>query len=324
MIRESHPHRPAPFHRSLRHHNLRRPRLRTHQPPRHRCGRHHLRHRRSTPGHRPRTPHGSHRCISRRSSSRPSAPPTSSPPTTPNYKVTEANLLVLCNVGIRAETTDEGLLVSARCQPALHPRRSRSNQPPVPEARPSSPSQRTLEVYQSPQTEPLKIIVAIEGTTEKQRQPHRPRSHLHAGAYPVREPARKISRIPSSGLEDAVPVHSPPTECQPLRKIPAPSNAPFSNSAAKPSASPARTTTSPRKSSTASPGNPEAVQPGLELGIVVGGGNFWRGASAIRPRHGPRHRRLRRHARHRHERPGARRRACTPSASPASCSPPSK
>ena len=44
---------------------------------------------------------------------------------------------------------------------------------------------------------------------------------------------------------------------------------------------------------------------GVEIGIVVGGGNIFRGLAAAGPRHGPRDRRLHRHARDRHERPGA-------------------
>ena len=59
----------------------------------------------------------------------------------------------------------------------------------------------------------------------------------------------------------------------------------------------------------------------VEIAIVVGGGNFFRGAELSPARHGPRPRRLHGHARHRHERPrpaglpraGRRwRRACSP------------
>ena len=44
---------------------------------------------------------------------------------------------------------------------------------------------------------------------------------------------------------------------------------------------------------------------GVEVGIVVGGGNIFRGLAAAAPRDGPRDRRLHRHARDRHERPRA-------------------
>jgi hypothetical protein len=87
------------------------------------------------------------------------------PSNNPNYKVTEANLLVLCNVGINAETTDEGLLVrldvSALSIPIEVDLTSRQLLKLTLVA-----LQRTLEQYQSPQMEPLKITVAIEGTTE--------------------------------------------------------------------------------------------------------------------------------------------------------------
>lgn len=87
------------------------------------------------------------------------------PSNNPNYEVTEANLLVLCNVAISAETTDEGLLV----------RLDVSNLSIPDEVDLTSRQlikltlvalQRTLEQYQSPQTEPLKITFTIEGTTE--------------------------------------------------------------------------------------------------------------------------------------------------------------
>ena len=87
------------------------------------------------------------------------------PTNNPNYKVTEANLLVLCNVGIHAETTEEGLRVSLDVSelsiPAEVDLTSRQLLKLTLVA-----LQRTLEVYQSPQMEPLTIIVSIEGTTE--------------------------------------------------------------------------------------------------------------------------------------------------------------
>ena len=87
------------------------------------------------------------------------------PSNNPNYKVTEANLLVLCNVAISAETTDEGLLVrldvSNLSIPAEVDLTSRQLLKLTLVA-----LQRTLEHYQSPQTEPLKIAVKIEGTNE--------------------------------------------------------------------------------------------------------------------------------------------------------------
>jgi hypothetical protein len=87
------------------------------------------------------------------------------PTNNPNYKVTEANLLVLCNVGIRAETTDEGLLVSLDVSQLSIPVEVDLTSRQLLKLTLVA-LQRTLEVYQSPQMEPLKIIVAIVGTTE--------------------------------------------------------------------------------------------------------------------------------------------------------------
>ena len=61
--------------------------------------------------------------------------------------------------------------------------------------------------------------------------------------------------------------------------------------------------------------------PGVQVAVVIGGGNFFRGAELQPARHGPRARRLHGHARHRDELPGApglprasgaSRRACRP------------
>lgn len=88
------------------------------------------------------------------------------PSNNPNYKVTEANLLVLCNVAIVAESTQDGLLVTLDV---------RDLEIPV-EVDITSRQllkitlvaiQRTLENYNSPQSEPLNVMVAITGTTEK-------------------------------------------------------------------------------------------------------------------------------------------------------------
>ncbi len=87
------------------------------------------------------------------------------PTNNPNYKVEEANLLVLCNVDIGAEVTDEGLLVkldvSALSIPVDVDLTSRQLLKLSLVA-----LRRTLEEYHRPQTEPLKVIVAITGTSE--------------------------------------------------------------------------------------------------------------------------------------------------------------
>jgi len=88
------------------------------------------------------------------------------PTNNPNYTVKEANLLVLCNVGIAAEITDEGLVVrmdvSNLSIPAEVDLTSRQLLKITLVA-----LQRTLEDYHRSQTEPLKVIVVITGTTEK-------------------------------------------------------------------------------------------------------------------------------------------------------------
>ncbi len=88
------------------------------------------------------------------------------PTNNPNYKVVEANLLVLCNITISAEMSEEGLLVKLDLTTLK-----------IPEEVDITSRQlikitlvalrRTLEEYHRPQTEPLNVIVAIEGTTEK-------------------------------------------------------------------------------------------------------------------------------------------------------------
>lgn len=87
------------------------------------------------------------------------------PTNNPNYKVSEANLLVLCNVGIRAETTEQGLVVSLDVSQLSIPVEVDLTSRQLLKLTLVA-LQRTLEVYQSPQMEPLKIIIAIEGTTE--------------------------------------------------------------------------------------------------------------------------------------------------------------
>ena len=87
------------------------------------------------------------------------------PTNNPNYKVEEVNLLVLCNIGITAETQEDGLHI------ALDVARLT-----VPEDVDLTVRQvlklalvairKTLEEYQRPQTEPLKVQVAIAGTDE--------------------------------------------------------------------------------------------------------------------------------------------------------------
>ena len=87
------------------------------------------------------------------------------PANNPNYKVEEVNLLILCNIGITAETKDDGLHVALNVATLS-----------VPEGIDLTGRQvlklalvairKTLEEYQKPQTEPLKVHVGITGTDE--------------------------------------------------------------------------------------------------------------------------------------------------------------
>jgi len=88
------------------------------------------------------------------------------PSNNPNYKVAEANLLVLCKVAIGAEMTDEGLLVKLDIANLEIPEEVDITSRQLLKITMVA-LQRTLEEYHSSQTEPLEVIVAIEGTTEK-------------------------------------------------------------------------------------------------------------------------------------------------------------
>lgn len=87
------------------------------------------------------------------------------PTNNPNYKIEEVNLLVLCNIGIAAETKDDGLHIAIDVSQLV-----------VPDGVDLTGRQvlklalvairKTLEPYQEGQTEPLKVHVAIEGTNE--------------------------------------------------------------------------------------------------------------------------------------------------------------
>jgi len=88
------------------------------------------------------------------------------PTNNPNYKVKEANLLVLCNISIGAEVTDEGLLVKLDVTGLDIPDEVDITSRQLLKITLVA-LQRTLEEYHRPQTEPLNVILVIEGTTEK-------------------------------------------------------------------------------------------------------------------------------------------------------------
>jgi len=87
------------------------------------------------------------------------------PSNNPNYKVDEVNLLVLCNIGIAAEMGDDGLKVRLNVAHLA-----------IPEGVDLTARQvlklalvairKTLEEYQKPQSDPLKIAIALEGVND--------------------------------------------------------------------------------------------------------------------------------------------------------------
>lgn len=87
------------------------------------------------------------------------------PTNNPNYTVGEANLLVLCNVGIGAELTDEELLVKIDVSELSIPQEVDITSRQLLRLTLVA-LRRTLEEYHRPQTDPLNVIVAITGTSE--------------------------------------------------------------------------------------------------------------------------------------------------------------
>lgn len=87
------------------------------------------------------------------------------PTNNPNYKVQEANLLVLCNIGISGEIID-GVVTVRLDVTSLE----------IPEEVDLTARQilrlaiiatrKTLQEYQRPQTQPLSVSIVIEGATE--------------------------------------------------------------------------------------------------------------------------------------------------------------
>lgn len=91
--------------------------------------------------------------------------PQKLPSNNPNYTVEEANLLVLCNIGISAEVDEEGLLVKFDVSELS-----------IPDGVDLTIRQvlklgivavrKTLEIYQAPQADPLIVRIRITGTAE--------------------------------------------------------------------------------------------------------------------------------------------------------------
>ncbi len=87
------------------------------------------------------------------------------PTNNPNYKVQEANLLVIANIGISAEMTAGGLAVRMDvAQLVIPPEIDLTARQILKLA--IVALRKTLEEYQRPQTEPLAVSLVIEGTDE--------------------------------------------------------------------------------------------------------------------------------------------------------------
>ncbi len=87
------------------------------------------------------------------------------PTNNPHYKVQEANLLVLANIGIGAEMTPDGLIVRLDVsQLAIPPAVDLTTRQILKLA--IVALRKTLEEYQRPQTNPLAVSLVIEGADE--------------------------------------------------------------------------------------------------------------------------------------------------------------
>lgn len=87
------------------------------------------------------------------------------PTNNPNYKVQEANLLVICNIGISGEMTDDGLVVRLEVAQLKIPKDVDLTARQVLKLTIVA-IRKTLEPYQEPQPEPLEVSLVIEGADE--------------------------------------------------------------------------------------------------------------------------------------------------------------
>ncbi|RYD28608.1 MAG: hypothetical protein EOP87_19440 [Verrucomicrobiaceae bacterium] len=87
------------------------------------------------------------------------------PTNNPNYKVTEANLLVLCKVDINGRMSQDGLTVTLDITNLEIPADVDVTSRQVLRLALIA-VRKTLEEYQRPQTQPLVVTIAIEGATE--------------------------------------------------------------------------------------------------------------------------------------------------------------
>jgi hypothetical protein len=87
------------------------------------------------------------------------------PTNNPNYKVEEANLLVLCNIGISADISEEGLAVQLDvAQLAIPPEVDLTTRQILKLA--IIAVRKTLDSHQAQQSKPLNVTLTIVGTDE--------------------------------------------------------------------------------------------------------------------------------------------------------------
>lgn len=91
--------------------------------------------------------------------------PHAIPTNNPNYEVGEANLLVLCKIGISGEMSESGLLIRFDVTELAIPAEVDLTSRQVLKLAIVA-IRRTLEAYQAPQTQPLPVSVVVEGADE--------------------------------------------------------------------------------------------------------------------------------------------------------------
>lgn len=87
------------------------------------------------------------------------------PSNNPNYKIEEVNLLILCNIGITAETKEDGLAIALNVAGLTIPDEvDLTGRQALKLALVAI--RKTLEAYQQPQTDPLVVNISIEGVDD--------------------------------------------------------------------------------------------------------------------------------------------------------------
>jgi hypothetical protein len=105
------------------------------------------------------------------------------PTNNPNYAVREANLLVLANIGIRAEMTPEGLTVTLDVASMAVPAEVDLTARQILRLAIVA-LRKTLEEYQRPQTQPLPVMLTVEGASESQTTLRELNVHFTIGEPP--------------------------------------------------------------------------------------------------------------------------------------------